>query len=200
MASKKIIGITGGVGSGKTFVCQILEAMGYPVFYSDIEAKALLISDFIIKNQIIELLGPEAYLNNKSLNKPFLSKKIFNDKQLLSKMNAIVHPAVRQSFRDWTNQQNSKLVFNEAAIIFESGIQKNYDTVVLVTASEKTKMKRIQLRDKSAVLDIQKRMDNQWTDEKKTQLADYVIVNDDEIMLLPQIINLLEGLNKYGVF
>ena len=200
MASKKIIGITGGVGSGKTFVCQILEAMGYPVFYSDIEAKALLISDFIIKNQIIELLGPEAYLNNKSLNKPFLSKKIFNDKQLLSKMNAIVHPAVRQSFRDWTNQQNSKLVFNEAAIIFESGIQKNYDTVVLVTASEKTKMKRIQLRDKSAVLDIQKRMDNQWTDEKKTQLADYVIVDDDEIMLLAQIINLLEGLNKYGVF
>lgn len=196
MTSKKIIGITGGIGSGKTFVCQILEAMGYPVFYSDIEAKAILVNSLNVKNQIIELFGHEAYLNNKSLNKTFLSSKIFNDKQLLSKMNAIVHPAVRQYFLEWTNQQNSTLVFNEAAIIFESGIQKKYDSIVLVTGSEKTKMKRIQLRDNSTVLDIQKRMGNQWTDQKKKQLTDLIIVNDDDIMLLPQINNVLERLNK----
>jgi dephospho-CoA kinase len=196
LTSKKIIGITGGIGSGKTFVCQILEAMGYPVFYSDIEAKAILVNSLNVKNQIIELFGHEAYLNNKSLNKTFLSSKIFNDKQLLSKMNAIVHPAVRQYFLEWTNQQNSTLVFNEAAIIFESGIQKKYDSIVLVTGSEKTKMKRIQLRDNSTVLDIQKRMGNQWTDQKKKQLTDLIIVNDDDIMLLPQINNVLERLNK----
>lgn len=196
MISKKIIGITGGIGSGKTFVCQILEAMGYPVFYSDLEAKSILINNLVVKNQIIELFGEEAYLNNNSLNKPFLSSKIFNDKQLLSKMNAIVHPAVREYFVEWTNQQKSTLVFNEAAIIFESGIHKNYNAVVLITASEQTKIKRVQLRDKSDVLDIQKRMNNQWTDEKKKELTDFIIVNDDDLMLLPQINNILERLNK----
>lgn len=196
MAINKKIGITGGIGSGKSFVCQILESMGYPVFYSDKEAKSILINNLKVKTQIIELFGNGAYLNNESLNRELLASKIFNDKELLAKMNAIVHPVVRQCFIDWANLQNSTIVFNEAAIIFESGIQKNYDSTLLITASENTKIKRIQLRDKSTIIEIQKRMNNQWSDERKIELADFVIVNDDDVMLLPQIIYFIEGLNN----
>ena len=191
MTSKKIVGITGGIGSGKTFVCHILESMGYPVFYSDKEAKAILMNDSNVKQQIIDLFGGESYQNNGNLNRDFLASKIFSDKKLLSKMNSIVHPAVRQYFKIWTEKQKSKIVFNEAAIIFEIGIAKNYDDVILVTASKDTKIKRIQKRDKSSIQDIEKRMNNQWTDEQKKKLTEFVIDNDKNVMLLPQIDSIL---------
>jgi len=191
LTSKKIVGITGGIGSGKTFVCHILESMGYPVFYSDKEAKAILMNDSNVKQQIIDLFGGESYQNNGNLNRDFLASKIFSDKKLLSKMNSIVHPAVRQYFKIWTEKQKSKIVFNEAAIIFEIGIAKNYDDVILVTASKDTKIKRIQKRDKSSIQDIEKRMNNQWTDEQKKKLTEFVIDNDKNVMLLPQIDSIL---------
>ena len=193
---KKIIGITGGIGSGKTFVCRIFESMGYPVFYSDKEAKSILNNDLTVKNQIIDLFGKEAYLSNELLNREFLASKIFDNKELLSKMNAIVHPTVRRYFNEWVVQQKSNIVFNEAAIIFEIGNDKNYDAVVLVKASKETKVNRIQTRDNSSLKEIEKRMNNQWSDDRKIELADYVIDNNVGIMLLPQINTILECVNK----
>lgn len=195
-SSKKIVGITGGIGSGKTFVCQILESMSYPVFYSDKEAKWLLVNDTDVKGQVIELFGEEAYFDGGILNREFLASKIFEDKKMLTQMNAIVHPAVKQHFLNWVDQQNSKIVFNEAAIIFEIGNSKNYEKIILVKASKATKIKRIQKRDSSSLIDIEKRMNNQWTDEKKTELADFCIINDEGTMLLPQINAILNALNE----
>ena len=111
-------------------------------------------------------------------------------------MNQIVHPAVRAAFKDWTNQQTSTIVFNEAAIIFETGIYKNYDHVVLVTASKNTKLNRIQKRDNASVEDIEKRINAQWPDEQKTPLTSFTINNDDDVMLLPQINGILEKIGS----
>ena len=192
MTTKVIVGITGGIGSGKTFVCQILRAMGYPVFFSDQEAKNIIMHNRTVKQQITELFGTYSYLNDGQLNRKHLSNQIFNNKDLLAQMNQIVHPAVRAAFKDWTNQQTSTVVFNEAAIIFETGIYKNYDHVVLVTASKNTKLNRIQKRDNASLEDIEKRMNAQWTDEQKTPLTSFTINNDDDVMLLPQINGILE--------
>jgi dephospho-CoA kinase len=192
--TKVIVGITGGIGSGKTFVCQILKAMGYPVFFSDQEAKNILIDNQTVKQQITDLFGTNSYLENGELNRKHLSNQIFNNKNLLEQMNQIVHPAVRSAFKEWTNQQTSRIVFNEAAIIFETGIYKNYDHVILVTAQKETKIKRIKKRDNSTIQEIEKRMKSQWSDKQKKPLASFIINNDDHIMLLPQINKIVEQL------
>ena len=168
-SSKIVVGITGGIGSGKTFVCQVLESMSYPVFYSDKEAKLILVNDLTVRNQISELFGSKAYLEDNSLNREFLAAKIFNDKDLLAQMNGIVHPVVKKYFKVWVDKQKSTIVFNEAAIIFEIGNDKNYDKVILIKASKEAKIKRIQKRDNSSIIDIEKRMNNQWSDERKTK-------------------------------
>lgn len=168
--------------------------MGYPVFFSDHEAKHILVSNSTVKQQITDLFGSDSYLEDGKLNRIHLSQQIFNNKDLLEQMNQIVHPAVRSSFLEWTTQQSSEIVFNEAAIIFETGIYKNYDHVILVTAPKDTKLKRIQKRDQSTISDIEKRMNNQWSDEKKIPLASFVINNDDNEMLLPQITEIIKKL------
>ncbi len=193
-SSKIVVGITGGIGSGKTFVCQVLESMSYPVFYSDKEAKLILVNDLTVRNQISELFGSKAYLEDNSLNREFLAAKIFNDKDLLAQMNGIVHPVVKKYFKVWVDKQKSTIVFNEAAIIFEIGNDKNYDKVILIKASKEAKIKRIQKRDNSSIIDIEQRMNNQWSDERKTKLADYVINNDVHVMLLPQINEIINNI------
>ena len=145
--------------------------MGYPVLYSDKEAKAILVNNPVVKQQIIDLFGLNSYLENGQLNRNHLSSQIFNDKDLLAQMNQIVHPAVRHTFKEWGDQQSSPIVFNEAAIIFETGIYKQYDFTILVTASKDTKLKRIQKRDNASIEAIEKRMDAQWSDERKIPLA-----------------------------
>ena len=194
MKTKVFVGITGGIGSGKTFVCQVLETMGYPVFYSDKEAKKIIVSNKIVKKSIIDLFGKEAYTDSGKINTSFLSKQIFNDKTLLNKMNGIVHPAVRLAFKEWATGQKSKIVFNEAAIIFETGIYKNYKHVVLVTAPKDLKIKRITKRDQSTIEQIENRMKNQWTDQKKAEFTNLTINNDEQSMLIPQIVDVLNKL------
>jgi dephospho-CoA kinase len=194
LKTKVFVGITGGIGSGKTFVCQVLETMGYPVFYSDKEAKKIIVSNKIVKKSIIDLFGKEAYTDSGKINTSFLSKQIFNDKTLLNKMNGIVHPAVRLAFKEWATGQKSKIVFNEAAIIFETGIYKNYKHVVLVTAPKDLKIKRITKRDQSTIEQIENRMKNQWTDQKKAEFTNLTINNDEQSMLIPQIVDVLNKL------
>lgn len=169
--------------------------MGYPVFFSDQEAKNILTYNHTVKNQITELFGSNSYLKNGELNRQHLSNQIFNNKDLLEQMNQIVHPAVRIAFEEWTIKQSSSIVFNEAAILFETGIYKNYDHIILVTASKNTKLSRIQKRDNSSIENIEKRMNYQWSDSKKIPLASFVIDNDDNVMLLAQINKIIKQLN-----
>lgn len=184
----KKIGITGGIGSGKTVVGRILEAMHYPVYYSDERAKELVDSDPTIRAELIKLVGTEVYLGDK-LNRPFLAEKIFKDDAIRLKVNAIIHPQVRKAFAEWAKKQTSELVFNEAAILFETGAYKLMDANILVSAPEEIKIKRVMLRDKIAKEVVIERMLNQWTDEQKIPMADFVLMNDDVQPLLKQVEN-----------
>lgn len=186
------IGITGGIGSGKSFICRILSAMGYPVFYSDQVAKELMSSDNELISGIKTLFGQEAYTVNQELNRPFLAKKIFEDQSLRNKLNELVHPRVRKEFSRIASETQSPFIFNEAAILFETGAHKNFDRMVLVTAPESLRIQRVQKRDNSSEEEIKKRMNAQWSDEKKIPLADFVIHNDEQQMLLPQIHEMIQ--------
>jgi len=186
----KTVGITGGIGSGKSIVGRILEAMNYPVYYSDEASKELVDTDATIRNELIVLLGTEVYQNDK-LNRPFLASIIFQNDDLRMKVNQIIHPKVRQAFADWTNEQLSPIVFNEAAILFETGAYKLMDMNILVTAPVDLKVKRVMERDRSTMENVLNRMSKQWSDEEKKPLADFVLVNDEQKPLINQIEKLL---------
>ena len=189
----KKIAVTGGIGSGKSTVCNVFEQLGFPVFYSDIEAKNILNENNIVKTQIIDLLGEEAYQNNE-LNRTYIASKIFNDPSLKEKMNSIVHPAVRLAFENWAAIQKSNIVFNEAAILFETGAYRNFDSTILVTSPENLKIKRIIARDKCTEQEAKLRIKNQWADDEKIKLADFVVKNDESEPLLKQIQDLLKNI------
>jgi len=161
--------------------------MGYPVFYSDQVSKNLLIESNEVVSQIKNLLGAKAYFESGEANKPFIASKIFSNQTLLTKMNAIMHPAVRNAFKIWCAKQNKKLVFNEAAILFETDGHLQFDKTILVTAPLALKIKRIIKRDGLTHEQINNRMSKQWDDEKKTPLANYVIKNGENDMIIQQI-------------
>ncbi|WP_347374391.1 dephospho-CoA kinase [Aequorivita sp. Q41] len=174
----KIIGLTGGIGSGKTTVAKMFSRLGVPVYIADDEAKKLMATSKVIRKELIALLGEEAYMEN-SVNRKFIASKIFKDKVLLEAVNAIIHPKVAAHFKEWTTKQKSNYVIKEAAILFENGSYKNCDLVILVTAPEDIRVARVMARDKTSAKEIETRMNNQWSDEKKRQLADLVIENID---------------------
>ena len=182
----KKIGITGGIGSGKSVVGQILEAMHFPVYYSDQQSKILVDTDLVIREELIKLLGTEVYLDGK-LNRPFLSHQLFSNDELRLKINQIIHPKVREAFTNWVSKQSSNLVFNEAAILFETGAYKSMDYNILVTAPLELKIERVLKRDNITINEIQDRISKQWSDEDKIPLADFVIVNDEVKPLLKQV-------------
>lgn len=185
----KIVGITGGIGSGKTTVAHMFQDLGIPVYNSDNEAKELTNSSQIIRTELISLFGTEAYKDG-TLNRKFLAEKIFNDKLLLEKVNAIIHPQVALHFSNWVSEQNSKYVLKEAAILYESGAYKYCDLVILVIASEKERIRRVIERDKVSKEEVMARMKNQWSDERKMNLADFIIQNDDLSETLKQVISI----------
>jgi len=172
-----IVGLTGGIGSGKTTVAQFFVELGVPVYNSDTEAKKLMNSSKKLRKAIKDLFGKDAY-KKKKLNRSFIAKKVFDDEKLLEKLNSIVHPAVRKHFKAWVKEQESPYVIQEAAIIFEQGNQGFYDWVILVTAPKEVRIARVLARDRE--LDrskIEKRMANQLEDVEKMKLADYLIEN-----------------------
>lgn len=191
----KKIGITGGIGSGKSVVGQILEAMHFPVYYSDQQSKILVDTDHVIREELIKLLGKEVYLDGK-LNRPFLTQQLFSNDDLRLKINQIIHPKVREAFTIWVNKQSSNLVFNEAAILFETGAYQSMDYTILVTAPLELKIERVLKRDNIAINEIQERMSKQWSDEEKIPLADFVIVNDEAKPLLKQVEAVINALDK----
>ena len=173
-----IVALTGGIGSGKTTVGKMFVDLGVPVYNSDQWAKKLMGSSKKIKKAITQLLGEQAYDGNE-LNKKYISEVVFNNKLLLQDLNKIVHPAVREHFSSWARKQDYPYVIQEAAIIFENKGHEFYDKIVLVTAPEKTRIERVISRDGVSEKEILARMDNQWSDQKKIALSDFVIENND---------------------
>ena len=182
----KRIGITGGIGAGKSLVAEIIKAMGYPVYNSDERAKELTESNPKIKEGLIHLFGEEIYQND-TLNKFALAQAIFSDESLREKVNALIHPIVREDFNLWALAQNNSLVFNESAILFETGSFKNFDAIILVYAPTELRIKRIMKRDNCSENEVLKRMNTQFSDEEKYNLTEFRILNDEQIPILAQI-------------
>jgi dephospho-CoA kinase len=195
------VGISGGIGSGKSLVCTIFQVLGISVYNSDLEAKKIMETNEQVKKEIIKLLGKESYFNNLTLNRKFIAKKIFNQKELLQSLNQIVHPAVRKDAEIWREKipQADGYYLRESAILFETGIYKQFNYNILVTAPQKLRIERIKSRDALSVEDITLRMKNQWDDEQKLALANFVIVNDGKNFLIPQILKIHKTLKDYSL-
>ena len=174
----KVIGLTGGIGSGKTTVCNMFADLGVPVYNSDLEAKRLMHNSKNVRDRIIALLGEEAY-HGTELQRQFVASKVFKDADLLQNLNAIVHPEVKRHFYEWVANQNFSYVIQEAAILFENGSYTAFDKMILVTAPEEDRIARIQERDGTTREAILERMGHQWKDDRKAELADYIIENTD---------------------
>ncbi len=186
----KIIGITGGIGSGKTTITKYIESLGYPIYIADDEAKKLLDLEEVI-NEIRKTFGEEVIENNL-VDKKKLATFVFGNKDKLKQLNEIIHPKVRQHFINWVKQINSEIVFKEAAILFESGAYKDCDYTILVTAPEDVRVERVIKRDNTTKEDIIKRIRSQWSDEDKAKLSNYVINNIDLEESKKQIIKIIK--------
>lgn len=173
----KTIGLTGGIGSGKTTVAKMFEALGVPIYIADIEAKKLMHTSLEIRKELQNLLGEEVYKNNV-LDRAFMAALIFNDTALLEKVNKIIHPRVEAHFQEWKKSQKATYCIKEAAILFENGGYKRCDKTILVLTDENIRIKRVMKRDKVEKEKVLERMKNQWSDEKKMLLADYIIKNE----------------------
>ena len=191
----KNIGLTGGIGSGKTTVSTLLINNGIPVYDSDSRAKFIMNYSSEIKNKIIDCFGKESY-KGEFLNKKYISQLVFNDKIALNEINSIVHPFVEKDFIKWRKMNSCKYVVYESAIIFESGSYKNNDYNILVTSNLNERIKRVINRDKLNKKDVIMRMNNQWEDDKKILLADYIIKNDSISKINQRVIDLINTLDK----
>lgn len=176
----KIIGLTGGIGSGKSLVSKYFESKGFPVYNSDDKAKEIMFSNSQLKSEIIELLGENSYVNNQ-LNRKFIASKVFSNKDLLQKLNQLVHPKVQHDFLDWTINQNANFCIKEAAILFESGAYKNCDLIILVTANDEIRIKRVMQRDNCSKEEVVSRMKTQWNEEDKKPLSNFIIYNNTTV-------------------
>lgn len=187
------IGITGGIGSGKSVVSKIIETMGYSVFNSDIESKLLVNTDSVIINGLTSLFGSEIY-SDGVLNKPLLAQIIFSDDSARLNVNNLIHPRVRQAFDDFAAKQSTGIAFNEAAILFETNAYKRFDKMILVTSPEELRIERIMSRDKCSKAEVESRMSKQWSDRQKIPLADYIIINDEKLPLINQVEDIMNQL------
>jgi dephospho-CoA kinase len=187
------IGITGGIGSGKSVISHILRIMNYPVYDSDFWAKELMNNDKTIQKALTERFGLETYQNN-TLNKPFLAQQIFNNESSRLFVNSIVHPIVSQHFLNWANNQKSQFVFIESAILFSSGLNKIIDTTIFVDAPLNVRLQRAKRRDNSTDTAIQARINSQKQEELYAKKHSNYIINNDNQLLLPQIITIIKDL------
>ena len=191
---KILIGITGGIGSGKTVVSDILRIKGFPVYDADKESKHLIVSDDTLKSKLTQLLGDEIYFADGSLNRNLMANKIFHDKDLITQVNQIIHPAVGRDFALWAEKQDSSIVATECALLFESGLNKITNYSIMVYAPLSIRIQRAMQRDNATQEQIVARIKNQMDDEKKKDLANFVITNDNQSAILPQINHLISDL------
>lgn len=175
----RIIGLTGGIASGKTTVAQFIENMGFPVYYSDTRAKALVNENPQLKMEIQTLLGQDAYTPQGEYNRPKVSELIFENEDLLRKLNAIIHPAVKKDFEQWTTLQTSPILFKETALLFELGLDKDCYKSLLVTAEDNLRMKRVMDRDGKTYRQVEKIIEKQMPEKDKIKRADYILLNNE---------------------
>lgn len=188
------IGITGGIGSGKSVISRILKIMHYPVYDSDYWAKFLMNNDKTIYKALTDKFGPETY-SSEGINRPFLAQLIFNNKENLTFVNSIVHPAVGNHFLQWAEEQQSSIVFIESAILFSSRLNKIINKTIYVDAPQEIRLQRAILRDNATTETISARIKNQINgDEYARTHSDYIINNDNTSLLIPQIISILQNL------
>ncbi len=190
------IGLTGGIGAGKSVISRIFSILGAPVYNADAEAKKLMSSDAALLLKLREAFGPKA-IGENGPDRKALARIIFNDPDAMKLVNSLVHPAVARDFELWLEDHgNAPYVIKEAAIIFETGSQRHLDMVILITAPEEMRVKRVMKRDGATVSSVRKRMENQWPDEKKIPLAGLVLNNDSTSPLLPAILELHSAFSK----
>jgi dephospho-CoA kinase len=191
-----IVGLTGGIGSGKSTVAKLFEVLGVPVYNSDLRAKEMYYKPEV-KEQVIRLLGTNAYDENGKLNAQHISSIIFRDSQILHKVNGIIHPAVDGDFREYVaNHSDQKIVLKESALLFETGIYKKLDKVILVTSPLELRIARVQSRDNISEAEVIKRINHQLPDEEKIPISDFVIKNDEMTGLIPQVLGVFEKLKN----
>lgn len=194
-----VLGITGGIGSGKSTVCDVFRILGIPVFEADASARQLMDSDTTIKNSLIELFGIGIYTRQGHLNRQELAEKIFTDNNLRKKVNEVVHPVVRRKFYEFLEQNETfPYVIYEAAILFEGGFHEKMNFSILVAAPEEQRIERVMERNGLTEQSVRERMKSQWPEEKKRELADLCLENDNKHMILPEIIRMDKKLKTDG--
>ena len=186
------IGITGGIGSGKTTVCKVFETLGIPVFYADVVAKQIMVVDPILISGVKEAFGPLSYLSDGGLNNKHIASIVFADPKELAKLNELVHPAVFRAFETWVADVNDDVpyILKEAALLFESGSYKMCDQNILVIAPHQLKLDRVIARDSVTADQVTARMDKQFSDEQKLELADFVLHNNESKSVIAQVMEL----------
>lgn len=187
------IGITGGMGAGKSVISEMMRCLGIPVYDADIASKKILNSNTKVKTQLIELLGEEIFSNGQ-LNRPLMAQQIFNNNELLLKTNAIIHPAVFEDFIAWSETQNKEVVACETAILFESGMVSYFDSILMVSAPLEIRIERCIKRNNFTREQVLERIAKQMDESKKIELSDFVIDNDNRKALYPQLKNFLNNL------
>ena len=187
------IGLTGGIGSGKTTVAHIFEVLGIPVYYADDAAKKMMNEDENLHNQIIEHFGEKSYVDGK-LNRPFLSEVVFSDPDKTKLINSIIHPATITNAENWMQMQKAPYAIKEAALIFEANAEKNLDLVIGVSSTYEIRLQRVIIRDGIDEEAIKKRMEKQMDEKKKMDRCDFVIFNNESSLLIPQVITIHEKL------
>ena len=187
------IGLTGGIGSGKTTVARVMEQLGVPVYYADERGRWLSDHDPEVIRAISELFGTEVYANGL-LNRPYIAGKVFQDNELLQKLNGIIHPAVRRDFQSWAQKQEAPYGVLETAILFESGFDAEVDKIIVVTAPEGLRIARTVKRDGVTSEQVRARMEAQMKDEERIHRADYVLRADERGLLIPQILSVHDAL------
>ena len=171
------VGLTGGIGSGKTTIANLFALhFSIPIYIADTKAKELVANNKQLQQEIVTLLGEEAFVEGR-YNTSFVAQEVFSNKDKLDKLNAIIHPYVQQDFLQWKQSQQAPYVIKEAAILFESGSYRDCDFIIMVTAPLEERIERVMLRDKIDRETVEKRIKNQWNDEKKIELSTFVIEN-----------------------
>ncbi len=189
-----IIGLTGGIGAGKTTVAKVFKALGIPVFNADEVAKELMHTNPVIKNQLLTTFGERVYLSSGALDKDYLAGIVFKDAYQLELLNAIVHPVTIQAAKDWAATQSAPYVIKEAALLFEAGATDGLTAIIGVAAPVNLRIQRVMQRDACSKTEVEQRMRHQISDTIKLKLCDWVIDNNDQDLIIPQVLKIHEAI------
>ena len=195
----KKIGITGGIGSGKTIICEVFRLLGVSTFHADDVARDLQQNNGNVRKSLIGIFGENIYNSDGMLDRKIIAHLIFNNKELIEKVNQIIHPAVREYFNNWiAKHDNEDYILYEAAILFESGYYKELDYNVLILAEEDLRIRRVIKRDNASEQSVRERINNQMPDHEKISMADFIIENNEKQLLIPQILKLDKLFRDHG--